>query len=81
MDKMKDEAILRILVRESLKSELRLKRYGEKTSGDLFIIFGKWLELYLEIFSDSRVLFGNLWTTGSFGRKAGAICKYGGEFR
>jgi hypothetical protein len=52
--------ILSILAQESPKSELQLQRYGEKSFRDLFVIFGKWLGLYLEILSDSRVLFGSL---------------------
>jgi hypothetical protein len=60
MYELKDEVILRILVQESPKSELRLKRYGEKSFMDLFVISRKWLGRYLEIFSDSRGLFGKL---------------------
>jgi hypothetical protein len=56
----KDEVILRNLARESLKSKLRLQRYGEKNFRDLFIISEKWLGLNLEIFLDSRVPFANL---------------------
>jgi hypothetical protein len=33
--------------------------YGEKNFRDLFLISGKWLGQNLEIFSNSRVLFGN----------------------
>jgi hypothetical protein len=53
---MKEEVILRILVQESLKSVLRLRRYGEKNFRDLFVIFGKLLGVFLEIFLNSRVL-------------------------
>jgi hypothetical protein len=56
MHKMKEEVILRILAQESLKSELRLQRYGERNFGDLFVISKKWLALYLELFLDSRDL-------------------------
>jgi hypothetical protein len=58
MHKMKEEVILRILVQESLKSELRLRRYGEKNFRDLFVISGKWLGVFLEIFFNSRVPVG-----------------------
>jgi hypothetical protein len=44
------------MAQESLKSELRLQRYGEKNFGDLFVVSGKWLGLYLELFLDSRAL-------------------------
>jgi hypothetical protein len=60
MHKMKEEVILRILAQESLKSELRLKKYGEKNFRDLFVISRKWLGVYLEIFSKTRGLLGNL---------------------
>jgi hypothetical protein len=50
--------ILRILVQESPKSELRLRRYGEKNFRDLFVISGKWLGVFLEIFLNSMVLVG-----------------------
>jgi hypothetical protein len=40
---MKEEVFLIILAQESPKSELRLRRYGEKKLWDLFVIFGKWL--------------------------------------
>jgi hypothetical protein len=58
---MRDKIILKILVQESPKSELRLIRYGEKSLGDLFGISRKWLGLYLEIFLDSR---GSRWNLG-----------------
>jgi hypothetical protein len=51
-------------VQESPKSELRLQRYSEKNFGDLFAISGKWLGVYLEIFSKTRGLLGSLWTAG-----------------
>jgi hypothetical protein len=60
MHKMKEEVILRILAQESLKSELRLQKYGEKNFRDLFVISRKWLGVYLEIFSKTRGLLGNL---------------------
>jgi hypothetical protein len=63
MHKMKEEVIPRILAQESPKSKLRLQRYNEKNFGDLFIISGKWLGVYLEIFSKTRGLLGNLGTT------------------
>jgi hypothetical protein len=49
---------------ESLKSELRLQRYGEKNFEDLFVISEKWLGVYLEIFLKTRGLLGNFWTVG-----------------
>jgi hypothetical protein len=55
MHKMKEEVILRILAQESLKSELRLRIYGEKNFRDLFVISGKWLGVFLEIFLNYRV--------------------------
>jgi hypothetical protein len=60
MHKMKEEVILRVLAQESLKSELRLQKYGEKNFRDLFVISRKWLGVYLEIFSKTRGLLGNL---------------------
>jgi hypothetical protein len=58
---MKDEVILRILARESPKSELRLQRYGEKNFRDLFVISGKWLGLNWNLF------FGNQGSSWNFG--------------
>jgi hypothetical protein len=34
----------------------------KENSGDLFVIFGKWLGVYLEIFLKTRGLLGNLGT-------------------
>jgi hypothetical protein len=48
--------ILRNLAQESSKSELQLQRYGENYFRNLFVISRKWLVLYLETLSDSRVL-------------------------
>jgi hypothetical protein len=48
MHEIKDEVILRILAQESPKSELWLRRYGERSFMDLFGISEKWLGLYLE---------------------------------
>jgi hypothetical protein len=62
MHEMIDKMIVRILLQESLKSELRLQGFGEKNFKDQLVIFGKWIGLYLEIFLDFRVLFGSLWT-------------------
>jgi hypothetical protein len=60
MHNTKEEVILRILAQESPKSELWLRRYGEKNFRDLFIISRKWLGVFLEIFLNSRVLVGIL---------------------
>jgi hypothetical protein len=69
MYKMKGEVILRILVQESPKSELRLRRYDEKNFRDLFVISGKWLGVFLEIFLNSRVPFGILVDRGLISNK------------
>jgi hypothetical protein len=45
MHRMRGKVMLRILVQESPKSELRLQRYGEKNYRDLFVISEKWLGL------------------------------------
>jgi hypothetical protein len=60
MHKTKEGVILRILAQESLKSKLRLRRYGEKNFRDLFIISEKWLGVFLEIFLNSRIPVGIL---------------------
>jgi hypothetical protein len=54
MHRMKEGVIPRILVKEPLNLELRLQRYGEKNFGGLFVISGKWLEVFLEIFLKIR---------------------------
>jgi hypothetical protein len=64
MHKMKEEVILRILAQESLDLELRLQRYDEKKLYGPICNFWKWLGVYLEIFSKTRGLHGNLWTAG-----------------
>jgi hypothetical protein len=57
---MKDGVIPRVLAKESLNLELQLQRYGEKKFKDLFVISGKWLGAFLELFLKIR----------------GASCKY-----
>jgi hypothetical protein len=59
---MKEGVIPRVLAKESLNLELRLQRYGEKKFRDLFVISGKCLGVFLEIFLKIR----------------GASCKYVG---
>jgi hypothetical protein len=62
MHRMKDGVIPRVLAKESLNLELQLQRYGEKKFRDLFVISGKWLGAFLELFLKIR----------------GASCKYMG---
>jgi hypothetical protein len=50
MHRMKEGVIPRVLARESLNLELLLQRYGEKKFREPFVIFGKWLGVFLEIF-------------------------------
>jgi hypothetical protein len=59
---MKDGVIPRVLAKESLNLELQLQRYDEKKFRDLFVISGKWLGAFLELFLKIR----------------GASCKYVG---
>jgi hypothetical protein len=47
---MKEGMIPRVLAKESLNLKLRLQRYGEKKFRDLFVISGKRLGVFLEIF-------------------------------
>jgi hypothetical protein len=54
MHDMKEAVVLRILVRESTKSDLRLKRYGYLKFQGPICDFGKWLGLYLEILLNSK---------------------------
>jgi hypothetical protein len=77
---MKEWMILRNFVQELLKSELRWRRYGEKSFGDLYIISGKWLGLYLKILSDSRALFRKVWAAAWFRVTQGGLCKTGRDF-
>jgi hypothetical protein len=51
---MKEEVVLRILVKESLNLELRLQRYGEKKLWGPICNFWMWLWVYLELFSKIR---------------------------
>jgi hypothetical protein len=62
MHRMKEGVIPRVLVKESMNLGLRLQRYGEKKFRNLFVIFGKWLGVFLKIFLKIR----------------GASCKYVG---
>jgi hypothetical protein len=54
MHRMKEGMIPRVLAKESLNLELRLQRYGEKKFRDLFVISGKRLGVFLEIFLKIR---------------------------
>jgi hypothetical protein len=54
MHRMKWEVILRILVQESLKSELRLRRYGESKLWGHICNFWMWLGVYLKLFLKIR---------------------------
>jgi hypothetical protein len=58
MYEMKELMILRNLVQESPKSELRLQRYGEKKLYGPIYNFWKWLELYVKLFLKIR---GSYW--------------------
>jgi hypothetical protein len=63
MHKMKEKVILRIFAQESLKSESRMQRNGEKSYRDLFRISRKWLGVFLEIFQKPRVFMEVFGTT------------------
>jgi hypothetical protein len=58
MHRMKEDVVLRILVRESQKSDLWLKRYGYLKFQGPNCNFGKCLGQILKSFSNSRGLFG-----------------------
>jgi hypothetical protein len=58
MHEVKDEVILRILAQESLKSKLRLQRYGEKKFQEPIWNFWKVTGANLEIYSESK---GYVW--------------------
>jgi hypothetical protein len=92
MHRIKGEVVLRILAQESLKLELRLRRYGEKNFRDLFVISEKWLGLNWNYFLNSRGLHENLWTAVDIQEVQGPFCKvvgikkfpdliYNGKFR
>jgi hypothetical protein len=66
---MKEEVILRILVQESPKSELRLRRYGEKKLRGPFCNFWKVARAKLELFSKTKGLHENLWTAGELWKR------------
>jgi hypothetical protein len=61
---MKEEVILRILVKESLNLELQLQRYDKKKLLGPIYNFWKWLGVYLELFLKSEGLALNVWTAG-----------------
>jgi hypothetical protein len=76
MHKMKEEVILRILVQESPKSELRLQGYGKKNFMDLFVISEMWLGVYLEIFFKPGV-FLEIWGLRlDYKDTEGPLCKF-----
>jgi hypothetical protein len=58
MHKMKEEVILRILAQKSLKSELRLRRYGEKKLWGFFCNFWKVASGIFGNISKTRGLLG-----------------------
>jgi hypothetical protein len=56
-------------VQESAKSELQLRRYGEKNFRDPSVISGMWLGIFLEIFLNSWVPVGILVDRGLISNK------------
>jgi hypothetical protein len=64
MHRMKEEVILRILVKESLNLELRLKRYGILKFRAIFVDFSEDRDLFGIFFSKSRGLTAKLGTAG-----------------
>jgi hypothetical protein len=81
MHEMNDEVILRNLAQESPKSELRWRRYDQKSFGDLSVISEKWLGLYLEIFLDSRGFVSKIGGLHlDFRLRQAVLCKRDGDF-
>jgi hypothetical protein len=52
----------------------------KRSCGDLFVISGKWLWVYLELFLNTSGLLENLWTMGYLWKKAGGSLKSGRYF-
>jgi hypothetical protein len=75
---MKGEVILRILAQESLKSKLRLRRYGEKNFRDQFVISKKWLGLIWNYFSNSRAFMKICGLRVDIQEVQGPFCKVAG---
>jgi hypothetical protein len=81
MHEMKEDVVLRILARESPKSDLRLKRYGYLKFQGPNCNFGKWLGVFLEIFLNSRVPVGISVDRGLISDKCKGTLQSYGEFR
>jgi hypothetical protein len=77
---MKEEVILRFLKQGSPKLELQLRRYSKNNFRDLFVISGKWLGVFLEIFLNSRVPVGISVDRGMISDKCRGSLQCGREF-
>jgi hypothetical protein len=77
---MKEELILRILKQGSPKLELQLRRYSKNNFRELFVISGKWLGVFLEIFLNSRVPVGISVDRGMISDKCRGSLQCGREF-
>jgi hypothetical protein len=78
---MKEEVILRILVQESLKSELQMRRYGEKKLRGFFVIFWEMARGIFGIIFENQGVFlkihgGQL----DYKETKGPLCKMAGIF-
>jgi hypothetical protein len=75
MHRMKEEVILRILVKESLDLELWLKRYEFLKFWSYFCRFSESSDLFVNIFQTRGVCLKNCGLRVNFGKAEGLKCK------